>query len=156
GHLRRPHLTLNDELLGTGSFVQTPTVEDEYRRGYLCGMVRGDGHLGRYESSTRGRREVMHRLRLALTDAEALGRSRQYLELAGVATTDYVFQPATDARRGMRAIRTQSAARVSAVESLIAGPDIRSFAWRRGFLAGIFDAEGSYSRGVLRISNKEE
>ncbi len=27
--------------------------------------------------------------------------------------------------------------------------------WQLGFLAGIFDAEGSCSRGVLRISNSD-
>ncbi|MGD0069753.1 MAG: hypothetical protein ABSB76_40870, partial [Streptosporangiaceae bacterium] len=32
-------------------------------------------------------------------------------------------------------------------------PDDPSPDWRKGFLAGIFDAEGSYSRGILRISN---
>src|SRR5262249_43613011 len=28
--------------------------------------------------------------------------------------------------------------------------------WHRGFLAGIFDAEGSFSSGVLRISNTDQ
>ena len=29
-------------------------------------------------------------------------------------------------------------------------------AWHRGFLAGIFDAEGSRSQGILRIVNTDE
>ena len=43
GRARRPHLTLNNKLIGTGAFVGGPTVDGEYKRGYLCGMVRGDG-----------------------------------------------------------------------------------------------------------------
>ena len=39
-------------------------------------------------------------------------------------------------------------------EEVIATPDIRTGSWHAGFLAGVFDAEGSHSRGVLRISNK--
>ena len=40
---RRPHLTVNTALIGTGAFAMPPTKDAEYERGYLCGMVRGDG-----------------------------------------------------------------------------------------------------------------
>jgi DNA repair photolyase len=38
---------------------------------------------------------------------------------------------------------------------MIAWPGIPSAAWSRGFLAGIFDAEGSYNDGSLRITNTD-
>ncbi len=38
-------------------------------------------------------------------------------------------------------------------DGTIGWPDDPSPDWRKGFLAGIFDAEGSCSRGILRISN---
>jgi hypothetical protein len=41
----RPHLTLNNELLGTGAFAEPPEHNQDYRQGYLCGMVRGDANL---------------------------------------------------------------------------------------------------------------
>ncbi len=47
GPLRRPFLTVNNKLMGTGGFAEPPKNTVEYRRGYLCGMVRGDGHLRR-------------------------------------------------------------------------------------------------------------
>ena len=49
---RRAHLTLNDNLLGTGAFAEPPKDWPDYRRGYLCGLIRGDGHLSSrpYES----------------------------------------------------------------------------------------------------------
>jgi len=73
---RRPHLTAGNSLLGTGAFTQSPPLDVDYKRGYLCGQI----------CSWR-----------------------------------------TDATRS----------------------------WRLGFLAGIFDAEGSYSGGILRISNTD-
>ena len=45
GPLQRPHLTLNSKLMGTGAFAESPLGTREYKRGYLCGMIRGDGHL---------------------------------------------------------------------------------------------------------------
>ncbi|MEX2541028.1 MAG: PA0069 family radical SAM protein [Trueperaceae bacterium] len=48
GRDRRPHLTLNNRLLGTGKFTKSPEPNESYRQGYLCGMTRGDGFLGSY------------------------------------------------------------------------------------------------------------
>ena len=50
---RRPHLTTNNELLGTGGFATAPEESSDYRRGYLCGIVRGDGHIGSYDVHAR-------------------------------------------------------------------------------------------------------
>ena len=64
GHLRRPFLTVNNKLMGTGGFAEPPKDTVDYRRGYLCGMVRGDGHLPRYRYA----REEGNQFRLALVD----------------------------------------------------------------------------------------
>jgi len=53
----------------------------------------------------------------------------------------------------MKAIRVASRASVERVEELIMWHSSASNEWHAGFLAGIFDAEGSCSRGILRISN---
>jgi len=42
GRRRRPHLTPNNKLMGTGQFAAPPEHTTDYRRGYLCGMIRGD------------------------------------------------------------------------------------------------------------------
>src|SRR5207244_2462114 len=34
---RRPFLTINNKLIGTGRFAEPPKDTEEYRRGYLCG-----------------------------------------------------------------------------------------------------------------------
>ena len=41
------------------------------------------------------------------------------------------------------------------VSRLIEWPEVASLEWRKGFLAGVFDAEGSYTQGTLRISNTD-
>src|SRR4051812_13009526 len=68
GTRRRPHLTSNNKLMGVGGFASAPTDSPEYRRGYLCGIVRGDGHVGSYSYERAGRTHGdVHRFRLALT-----------------------------------------------------------------------------------------
>jgi DNA repair photolyase len=52
----------------------------------------------------------------------------------------------------MRAIRTQARPHVRRVEELIAWPTDPGESWCRGFLAGIYDAEGHLGQ-VIRISN---
>ena len=56
GSGRRPHLTLNNKLHRRGQVRRRPPrTRPDYRRGYLCGVIRGDGHLGSY--SYRARRD---------------------------------------------------------------------------------------------------
>ena len=78
--------------MGFGGFAEPPKDSTQYRRGYLCAMIRGDGG---------------------------------------------------------------SAGNVRAIEHLISWPTYPCDDWFRGFLAGIFDAEGSYSRGIWRLSNTD-
>jgi len=43
---RKPHLTTGNKLMGTGAFATPPEHNQDYRGGYLCGLIRGDGLLG--------------------------------------------------------------------------------------------------------------
>ena len=152
---RRPHLTPGIRLIGVGGFAADPATTDDYRRGYLCGLIRGDGHLGSSTYEGRGRANGDVHLRLALADEEALDRAREYLAAAGVAVVPFAFAVAGERRRGMGAIRASARGTVDAVRELIRWPLSPRDDWRKGFLAGIFDADGACSRGVLRISNSD-
>jgi len=55
----------------------------------------------------------------------------------------------------MHAITAQSFTRVQSIRGLISWPTSPTKEWSAGFLAGIFDAEGSFSQTVLRISNTD-
>jgi DNA repair photolyase len=155
GPNRRPFLTLNNKLIGTGKFAEPPKDNAEYRSGYLCGMIRGDGSLGSYcYFDSRGRYTIIHQFRLALVDVEALQRTREYLADFGITTSEFLFQRASVGRKEISAIRTQSRESVLAIEQIIRWPSSPTDDWRKGFLAGIFDAEGCHS-GVVRISNTD-
>jgi DNA repair photolyase len=155
GPARRPHLTLNDHLAGIGRFAAPPREDADYRRGYLCGMIRGDGHAGSYAYARPGRDVgAVHRFRLALADLEALRRSKDYLRALGVGTDEFAFHAAVGDRRSLHAIRTQHRAEVSLIREIVAWPWDPSDQWCKGFLAGSFDAEGSCGDS-LRISDTD-
>jgi DNA repair photolyase len=156
GRHRRPHLTTNNYLLGTGRFAMSPTDDESYRRGYLSGLIRGDATLKRYDYSGRRRAsEVLYQFRLALVDLEALYRAKRYLLELDVEATEFEFMKAHAGYRPMQAIRTSSRAKFERIVDLIAYPDRPELEWHKGFLAGIFDAEGSHSQHVMRISNAD-
>jgi DNA repair photolyase len=152
----RPHLTLQNSLVGTGAFASQPAQTIDYRRGYLCGMVRGDGHLKSYPYPRKaGGVARMQSFRLTLVDLEALWRTKQFLLDAGVETNDRAFQHAVGAHREVRSISPGRRSHFGEIGSLIDWPVLPSLDWCRGFLAGIFDAEGGRSGFGLRIANTD-
>jgi DNA repair photolyase len=148
----RPHLTTNNSLLGTGQFADPPRHCEDYRRGYLCGLIRGDAHVKRYRSKI----GPSYRFRLALTDFEALRRAQLFLEGLEVQTCERLFAAGSGARRETRVIATGSRAAFEAISEAVRWPHSPNEQWRKGFLAGIFDAEGSCGgANALRIRNED-
>jgi DNA repair photolyase len=148
---QRPHLTTNNSMLGTGAFAEAPEHDAEYRRGYLCGLVRGDATIASRDYVRRsGQPWTHHFFRLALADQEALERARDYLAGFEIHVDEFAF---ASTGRPMRAIRTQRRAGVAAITEIAEWPIDPTESWSKGFLAGIFDAEGSCGKHVLRISN---
>ena len=154
GPMQRPFLTINNKLIGTGHFAAPPKEDAEYRTGYLTGMIRGDALLRTGSYRTSGGNRVGPTFRLALADFQGLDRTERFLEQLGVKVRGYVFARATDNHREIRAI-TAGADAARMLGDVVRWPKRTSLQWCRGFLAGIFDAEGSCSRGILRISNKD-
>jgi DNA repair photolyase len=155
---QRPCLTVHNTLMGFGATgaLQRPKDACAYRRGYLCGLIRGDRHLGVYRYARPGRANGdQHRFRLALADVEALERAALFLRSFGIATDRFTFQVATAARKQLDAIRTSSRTAVAAIASLIEWPERSDGDWLRGFVGGIFDAEGSFGDGCIRIANTD-
>jgi DNA repair photolyase len=156
GERERPHLTTRSRLFGTGPFAAQPAHTPEYRRGYLSGIVRGDGtprphtprrsHAGTYTGS---------RFRLALTDLEALRRAKAFLGAEHVETGERVFLKAVGAHRESTRVAAQSTASFERIQEVIAWPLFPSHDWSRGFLAGLFDAEGVRSDHALSIANAD-
>ncbi|MEN2738531.1 intein-containing Rv2578c family radical SAM protein [Microbacterium sp. X-17] len=159
GASQRPYLTARNRLQGfgiSGAATERSTTTAGYRRGYLLGMIRGDGMIfhGSYAAPERTRE--IHAFRLALADTEALERTREYLAVEGIVTQTRPFATASATRRAMTAIHTARREAVHRVEELTRTPPVRGPEWQAGFLAGIFDAEGSSSRNIIRIHNGDE
>lgn len=156
GRQRRPHLTLNDSLLGTGGLSPSREETGDYRIGYLCGMIRGDSHVGAHAyMRDSGRAGRVHHFRLALVDDMALERTGRFLGGFGVETRRFLFSRGSETRKEVQAIRASSRAAFQRVTRLVRWPARPKDEWCRGFLAGIFDAEGSFSGGTLRIHNTD-
>ena len=156
GRTRRPYLTTNNALVGVGAFADPPVEDEDYRRGYLTGMIRGDGHLGTYAyRRSTGRPATRHRFRLALTDEDGLRRTTDYLTLEGIPVSSFVFHVGTERTEPLHAVRTSRGSDVHRIEEMIRWPVDPSISWSKGFLAGIYDAEGSRARDVIRISNTD-
>ncbi|HEY7932790.1 MAG TPA: hypothetical protein VID48_03105 [Solirubrobacteraceae bacterium] len=155
GRMQRPHLTENNRLLGPGGCVKAPVEDFDYKRGYLTGMIRGDGTLGSYRyTRPNGAEWTSHKFRLALADDEALDRSERYLFDLAIVTRRFQFSAATARHREVNAVGAQAEPEVVRIRELIEWPIWPSLPWMQGFLAGIFDAEGSGGE-VIRIANKD-
>jgi DNA repair photolyase len=122
GGIERPHLSVGDRLAGTGGIAGTGAVDPpplnsaDYRRGYVCGAVDGPQPTGR--------------------DGRSMARVRECLDALGVTVWRSGFhrEPSGGARLAL--------ATADPIEDLTRWPATPSDDWRRGFLAGIFDAEG--------------
>jgi DNA repair photolyase len=127
GPLQRASLTPSDTLLGTGRFAEAPTHDEDYRRGWLCGMLRANGTIGH-------------------DGHDRLGWGVGHLELQHVESHGSLAQM----------VSTGARSNLERTEKLIRWPLSPSDSWRKGFLAGIFDAEGHRNVAVLRIANADE
>lgn len=155
GNARRPHLTTGNKLIGVGGFAKQPSKETDYKRGYLCGIVRGDAYLAANSYLRAGREKSYYQFRLALVDNEALNRAQDYLLDFSITTHRFLFQDGSVATKPILAIRTGGRRPVEDIQKIIEWPSTPSINWYKGFLAGIYDAEGSYSESVLRIKNTD-
>ena len=154
GKSQRPYLTENNRLIGTGRFAEEVEKNADYKRGYLCGMMRGDAPIATHPYQREsGDWNRLHQFRPARCDDEALYRAQRYLLDFSVAAHEFEFKVAVGAHREMKAIRTAGRGSFERIYLLIAWPAAPSRSWSAGFLAGIFDAEGSFSNGILRIGN---
>ena len=162
GRRRRPHLTPRDVVRGVGGqralaeHAAAP-ADPDYQRGYLTGMIRGDGTLGTYDDRGRRRKtDVQHVFRLALIDPEALDRVHGYLELSGIGVDRWPSQKATGNRAPLDALGSRARHVVDRIRHCIELPPDPPLAWYQGFAAGLFDAEGGATGTTVRLFNSDE
>jgi DNA repair photolyase len=143
---RRRQLVNGDRLIGTGRFGERPKHCSDYRRGYLCAMLRETGRIGPADADpTAG-------LRLAPAHREALDRTEAFLAEAGIT----VSRRARDLDVSTPVLELSERGDPDAVPELTDWPELPSDAWRLGLLAGAFDATGSCSSDALRIVSSDD
>lgn len=153
---QRPHLTTSNRLVGTGMLAAAPAYSADYRRGYLCGVIRGAAESGSSFDPDPTADPDPDPFRLTLADREAMDRTRSYLDHGGVRTVEFGAGADGGPRPTLlmaQAARTEDAA---AIAQIVQWPDDPTDAWRTGFLAGVFDAQGSSGGGTLRIAHRDD
>jgi len=165
---QRPFLTTNNSLLGIGEMEVNPNITQEYMMGYLSGVIRGDGHLKTHKDHRR-ENGVYSQFRLAMKDQEATNRVASYLSHFGIEVQWFDFEINAKTGAKCKAIRTSTKKSFDEITALIDFSNdtdsVKSYIYSsenylKGFLAGIFDAEGSNAGNnqcsTLRIFNSDE
>jgi DNA repair photolyase len=130
------------------------TVDDDYRVGYITGISLGDATF-RFEPNWRSDKLGFPAAywRLALVDEQPLNRVVRYLRHHKVETRIRPFSPGTRGRRRMCKVETRALGHLARIHAIL-NRELQSSSYRRGFLAGFFDAEGHHGNS-LRIFQKD-
>ena len=161
GKGRRPYLTDRNYLIGLTitDYTQYKEFTDEYKMGYLSGIIRGDGNLTEYHYGEQHGRKTddQYHFRLVMKEYDAILRTKEYLAYFGIETNWFNFpmldrQTQVEVQR--KAIRTHRKDHYDKIHELIEYKDTPEFL--RGFIAGIYDAEGSTDVYIKRIYNSDE
>ena len=160
GANQRPYLTTKNKLMGFNTLfnIEPYSVTDDYKRGYLRGVILGDANLKSYSDTREGRESsIQYHFRLALKNTKITGRVNQYLADFGVLTSSFSF-PMIDRKTKeeyvVPAIRTASKENYDKIQDIITTVDSSEF--KRGYLAGLYDAEGYDDILIRRVYNSDE
>jgi DNA repair photolyase len=125
-------------LLGPSQIV----LDGDYRIGYVAGLSLGDGTF-RWQPGWRSDKLGFPAAywRVAMADREPLERCIEYLQPLGIPLALRPFDSGPTSRRPLLRVETRSHSRLELVDKIIHA-ELESASYRRGFVAGFFDAEG--------------
>lgn len=132
--------------------VASTSDSEDYKAGYVSGLIGGDGCIG--QSIQKGK-FVCRWCSVRMIDIEPINRLVDFYKNFGidaevtVAKHNYKSKPYM-----MHRVEFRDLERITKVKELIAYRDSDDFA--AGWLAGMFDAEGSLSGNIFRISQLDK
>lgn len=148
-------LDLQTDLYSIGPSEKALPFTEDYKRGYLAGVTWGDGTF-RYEAGTplRDQPQPYWRVAMAASDEAPLLRIVSYLADFGVNAAVRPFDGGSNEFTS-KTPKPLAKVEIRSVQGLeVISQTIReapaTLEYQRGFLAGIFDADGSYNMN-LRI-----
>jgi hypothetical protein len=115
---------------------------DDYRLGYIIGSIEGDGYL----TTKPGSQHIK-----IVSEYENLDAILRFAEELGLPFYGCNFNGGKIYKNVDRAVKCSKAVIVQGIQEIIAYPPVSS-EFKRGWLAGIYDAEGSWT-STVRISN---
>ncbi len=123
----------------------------DYKLGYIAGMTEGDGTF-RFNPSELYKGDYTPYWRVALCDIEPLERLVEYLLEFEISVDIRPYYQGNEKHRSAQKVETRSQSQCRKLFYLI-NKLLDTTEYHRGFVAGFFDAEGSFN-GSLRFSQK--
>lgn len=122
--------------------IVTPQCSRDYKMGWLCGMFAGDGTNGKYKYENDPR--TFYRCRLVVKDSLILDQASLWAKEFGFDMNHFEFSP------GFNGIRKYSKGFWNFIHTILYTDE-----FKRGWIAGFFDAEGGTFHVNLRIHQNE-
>lgn len=127
-------------------------INDDYKKGWLAGYWNGDGSF--YTQIRPNKKTLQNKCRSISIDEEINERNFEFCHDLGVNVRVVKHKSSRSFKTGghyCNAI-TSTSDSVTLKLKAIVNTDIDSHDWYRGYIAGIFDAEGSFDGNSLRIA----
>ena len=122
---------------------------DDYMFGYLQGITDGDGTIGQYTYND----QTQYKYRLAMADGQAINRAYRYFKHFGIEMN--LFEHTAGSGSILEAIRKDGKYNHEKIMGILTTKRA-SKEFHCGYVAGMFDSEGSHSGSTLRIPNTSE
>lgn len=137
-----------------------PVFDDNYKIGYVVGMFKGDGSVKKYLYTRPDGTYYAYKIRLAVKDMEIIYRTKNYLDYLGIETYTKKFLISKKYNIYNDAIFANTEKVYNQINKLYDDNFLKNTAtsYYQGFLAGIYDAEGSLKSGkgyCIRITNTD-
>jgi DNA repair photolyase len=135
--------------------TRSEPVDDDYRVGYVAGLTLGERNVrGGGDPTGSARDPATAAWRVALADDEPLRRLVSYLAPLGVDAAIRPFLSTRGERQALRKVEVRAPGKLEVMRRIVS-LEVESRGWRRGLLAGFFDAGGAHG-DALCLAHEDE